>query len=195
MSSFFVLYLFISQTKSICDELIAASSISPDYCNTILNTPEVVCTHLNDPNNVLTTNIIKKLLKIYQLGQRFGIPDAEIARNFAKDPAILPTLRFYHYAIDHNVAVFFITGRPEHARKSTINNLKAVGYRHYLGLYMRPDNYQNASIIPFKAGIRKKIIEAGYDIVVNIGDQYSDLTGGFDGDRTFKYQNNMYYVK
>ena len=41
--------------------------------------------------------------------------------------------------------------------------------------------------------MRKRIKNAGYIIVENIGDQYSDLDGGYSL-RTFKYPNYMYYV-
>ncbi|NKB47122.1 MAG: hypothetical protein GKR77_04970 [Legionellales bacterium] len=42
----------------------------------------------------------------------------------AKDPVLTPTLNLYKDALSHNVAVFFITGRPESLKQATIKNLK-----------------------------------------------------------------------
>ena len=71
--------------------------------------------------------------------------------------------------------------------------LLAAGYTHWNGLYLAPDNYHQKSIIPFKAAVRKKITGMGYDVVLSIGDQYSDLLGGYD-DRKFKLPNPYYYI-
>ena len=46
----------------------------------------------------------------------------------------------------------------------------------------------------FKSEMRKQLIEQGYRIWGNVGDQWSDLQGNFTGDRTFKLPNPMYFV-
>ncbi len=48
-------------------------------------------------------------------------------------------------------------------------------------------------LIPYKTAMRKKITEQGYDIVLSMGDQYSDLVGGYD-DAMFKVPNPYYYI-
>lgn len=50
------------------------------------------------------------------------------------------------------------------------------------------------STISFKSSERKKLQQEGYKIVGNIGDQWSDILGTPEGDRTFKLPNPMYYV-
>ena len=95
-----------------------------------------------------------------------------------RDPAIMPTLELYRTAIARNVAVFFITGRPENQRQATERNLQAAGYGRYDHLYMVPDGAHFASAVDFKAPIRAQLEQAGYTIIVNIGDQPSDLIGG-----------------
>ena len=40
---------------------------------------------------------------------------------------------------------------------------------------------------------RKKLVDQGYTIIVNIGDQMSDLDGGF-AERTFKLPNPFYFI-
>ncbi len=45
-----------------------------------------------------------------------------------QDTAIPGTLALVKHALDHNVAVFLISGRPEALRKYTEENLQATGY-------------------------------------------------------------------
>jgi len=111
----------------------------------------------------------------------------------AIDPAIPETLKLYNYAQLNGVAVFFITGRTEDLKVATIKNLNAAGYKDWDGLFFKPDGYQQGSIIPYKISTRKRIEESGYRIVVNIGDQYSDLAGGYS-ERSFKLPNPYYYI-
>ena len=66
-------------------------------------------------------------------------------------------------------------------------------YRGPNTLYLRPNNDHNTSLVPYKSGTRKKITRAGYRILVNVGDQQSDLTGGY-AKRTYKLPNPMYFT-
>ena len=50
-----------------------------------------------------------------------------------------------------------------------------------------------ASAADFKAPERKKIADRGYTIVLSLGDQQSDLSGGF-AERTFKLPNPVYFL-
>jgi len=95
-----------------------------------------------------------------------------------QDPAIAPTLQVFQRARALNVAVFFVTGRPESQRAATERNLTSVGYDGYAKLYMVPDDAHFASAVDFKAPIRAEIERTGYTIIENMGDQPSDLLGG-----------------
>ena len=90
----------------------------------------------------------------------------------------MPTLQVFQHARASNVAVFFITGRPESPRAATERNLASAGYAGYVTLYMEPDGAHFAFAADFKAPIRAKIEQAGYTIIANVGDQPSDLQGG-----------------
>jgi hypothetical protein len=48
--------------------------------------------------------------------------------------------------------------------------------------------------VTYKSGARKEVMQKGYIIIANIGDQHSDLESGY-GERHFKLPNPMYYVK
>lgn len=123
-----------------------------------------------------------------------GTPETIADRiDLGKDPAIPATLSLYRYAVSLEVPVFFITGRHERMRAATEENLRGVGYVKWTELFMKPDDYDKKSVIPFKSEARKKIQENGYTIVVNVGDQYSDLAGGYS-ERLFKLPDPFYYI-
>ena len=110
----------------------------------------------------------------------------------ANDPPIQPTLNLFNYAKKHGVAVFFITGRPGNVpgvEANTVANLKSAGYSGWKGLTLKDTNL---STVPYKANARAAI-ERNYDIIVNVGDQESDLQGG-QAERAYKLPNPFYFI-
>ncbi len=118
---------------------------------------------------------------------------SEFAKWIAKAdaPLLKPTADLLSWARSHGYAVFLITGRPEEDRASTIENLVRRGVA-YDGLYMRPKGNDGLAEV-MKTAHRKSIEDLGFKIVVNIGDQYSDLYGGNSIDCE-KLPNKMYYI-
>lgn len=111
----------------------------------------------------------------------------------ADAPVITPMLSLYQDALKHGVKVFFVTGRPLSELKATRTNLLRAGFNHWAGLYLRPDNYRQPSIMPFKIQARKSIASQGYTVIASIGDQDSDLKGGFM-QKGFKLPNPFYHL-
>jgi len=111
----------------------------------------------------------------------------------AASKAIAPTLALARYARQLGVAVFFISGRPDWLRDATERNLKKQGYE-WDGIMLEPTGVKFASAVDFKVAERQKIAARGYTILMNIGDQQSDLTGGY-ALRTFKLPNPVYFAK
>ena len=111
----------------------------------------------------------------------------------ARAVAIKPMRVFYEHALKEGVSVFFVTGRNESERRATIKNLKAAGYHDWAGLYFKPEHYHESSAIPYKTHAREMIARQGYTIIASIGDQYSDLKGGY-AQKTFKLPNPYYYI-
>jgi acid phosphatase len=109
-----------------------------------------------------------------------------------KAEPIKPVLALVRAARERGVAVFFLTGRTERLRAATEANLRAVGYE-WTAVLLRPDDLTTQSAADFKAPERKKIMDQGYTIIVNIGDQMSDLDGGF-AERTYKLPNPFYFI-
>ncbi len=94
---------------------------------------------------------------------------------------ILPVLQFYQHAINKNVAIFFISSRPNSPElvDVTSKNLKNAGYSTWKELILKPLDKDKQSIQEFKTNTRRHIMAQGYDIILNIGDQQADLEGGY----------------
>jgi HAD superfamily, subfamily IIIB (Acid phosphatase) len=111
----------------------------------------------------------------------------------AQSTVIPPTMGIFTTARDRGVAAFFITGRPESQRAATERNLTAVGYTGYTQLIMEPAGAHYVSALDFKAPQRAGIEQQGYTIIANIGDQPSDLDGGFS-EQTYLLPNPFYRI-
>jgi acid phosphatase len=106
--------------------------------------------------------------------------------------ALVPTLELAKRADALGVAVFFITGRPPDLRDATERNLRQEGYR-VAGLVLLPEGASFKSAVDFKAPERRKIAGQGYTIILTMGDQESDLVGGY-AEKTFKLPNPVYFL-
>jgi hypothetical protein len=105
--------------------------------------------------------------------------------------AIAPILALYRDARAKGVAVFFVTGRPSAIAQVTAENLRSAGYTAgWDGLQFKPTDQ---TTVAFKAGARAAVEQRGYDIVLDAGDQESDLDGGH-ADRLFKLPNPYYFI-
>jgi hypothetical protein len=140
----------------------------------------------------------------------------EIATQFAYDPtsnaAYVTQLRFpavpgmttlFNWAASHGYTVFIITGRPESQRSATEANLAKVGYivppdaDVFLKNTAAPPAYLDCAATcttdQYKSETRAHIEAGGYDVVANFGDQYSDLSMGYE-DHAVKIPNPMYFL-
>jgi len=112
--------------------------------------------------------------------------------HMAVAPAIEPTRTLFNAMRARNISVFFITGRRNSQRDATLINLDHAGFEGWTRLLTRPDA-DSGSIVPFKSGERAKIAAAGYTIIATIGDQQSDIDGGF-AECGFKLPNPFYFI-
>ena len=113
-------------------------------------------------------------------------------QGMAQSKAIGSTLELARHARGLGVAVFFITGRPASLREATERNLRAEGYE-WERVILLPEGGSFKSAADFKAPERRKLTEEGYTILLTIGDQQSDLSGGY-AERTFKLPNPVYFL-
>jgi len=104
---------------------------------------------------------------------------------------IKPVWRLLKLAQKNKVALYIITGRPEGLRDATVAQLKRDGLTGKYTLVMRPNDEFGEPSAAYKAAARKAIQKRGFKILVNIGDQKSDLSGGSSVKR-YKVPNPMY---
>jgi acid phosphatase len=107
-------------------------------------------------------------------------------------PAIVPILNLSQTAQKNGVAVFFVTGRPVTEQKFTEDHLRKLGYPLSNPVALRPKD-STGPVAVYKAGERARIEQSGYTIIVNIGDQVSDLAGGH-AERGFLLPNPFYLI-
>jgi predicted secreted acid phosphatase len=121
--------------------------------------------------------------------------------NAAAFPATPGMVNLVTWARDHGYTVFFLTGRPEDQRPGTLTNLTNAGYAPVSANTFLKDQTLPwlTSCTPtctseqYKTLTRQHLEDTGYDIVANLGDQFSDLRGGF-ADRPVKVPNPMYFI-
>lgn len=117
--------------------------------------------------------------------------DAWVAQGEA--PAIPPVLELFRVARSAGVEVIFITGRKESDRLGTEKNLRAAGFGDYAALVLKP-NGARMTTEQFKTETRARLVAEGRTLIANVGDQASDLAGGF-AERTFKVPGPFYQTK
>jgi len=130
-------------------------------------------------------------MRALDFGFRADLFDAWVLEG--KGAPIPATRALYRFTREHNVAVFFISGRPESRRQATARNLEQAGYRDWTELFMKPDNLHPKRMSEFESQIRRRMAARGYALAVNLGDQQSDLEGGGAGV-SLKLPNPFYYV-
>ncbi len=76
----------------------------------------------------------------------------------AKGTAIAPAMELYRFARENNVAVFFITGRPERTREATEKNLREVGYDVWEKAVLKPNDMKVPSAADYKGPVRCELV-------------------------------------
>ena len=113
----------------------------------------------------------------------------------AKAPAIPGTLRLFNEAQRLGVTVFFITGRPESQRAATELNLHNQGFANWQQLIMRQPPQAHSMRWHTSRTQRAIIQQQGYKIILNVGDQWSDLKGAPEAEFSVKYPDPFYFLK
>jgi predicted secreted acid phosphatase len=129
-------------------------------------------------------------------------------------PATPGMVDFVNEVQDRGYDVYGLTGRSASQEQATLDNLTKVGYDEfdadnfftkfdatspkpdYLDCHTSVDPMDDpakCTTVEYKAGTRAYIESTGETIVLNIGDQYSDLQGGH-ALNTVKLPNPTYYL-
>ena len=134
---------------------------------------------------------LKQRIAAAQPGQKqaivFDIDNTTLETDFGfhfPQPANKPVLNVAQYAQEHGVSLFFVTARPGIIYAPTEWNLEHDGY-DVSGLYVRGFFDLFKDVAAYKTAQRVDIENKGYDIIANIGNSATDLSGGH-ADKTFK---------
>lgn len=113
----------------------------------------------------------------------------------ASAPALPGTLRLYQEAQRLKVSIFFLTGRPESQREVTERNLSSQGFTEWNGLILRSPDEAKLTAQEYKSRERLALEAKGYEIVLNVGDQWSDLRGKAQAEYSVKYPDPYYFIR
>ena len=103
-----------------------------------------------------------------------------------------PIRAFYRLAQEKGVKVAVITGRPVTQTAVTQQCLREKGITGWADFTAKPvDDTRSASV--FKAQARKALEIKGYTILVSVGDQISDMAGGYLGGGIW-LPNPIYFI-
>lgn len=103
------------------------------------------------------------------------------------------TLALYNRARALNVGIYFITGRFHNQAEATARNLKAAGYTDWTELILRDDSEHDTDTTTYKSNHRLEIAKT-HRIILNVGDQWSDLNGPAKAEVSVKLPNPFYYL-
>ena len=117
--------------------------------------------------------------------------EAWLAR--AEAPAMGPTLELFREAKAAGFGVFFISTRTERFRAATERNLMAAGYAGWAGVVLRSDDAPLGPAAAHKGPARCRIEALGWTVILNVGDQPSDLAGSC-AERSVLVPNPFYRV-
>ena len=107
--------------------------------------------------------------------------------------AIPGTKKLYDRLVAKGISVIFLTGRRDIFAEASKKNLINEGYTKFDTLITRkPEDYKT-SAVEFKSKTRRELTQKGFKIVMNVGDQFSDLQGGNSGIEV-KLPNYLYLV-
>ena len=114
--------------------------------------------------------------------------------NEAKAPQVIQVKKLYDYLVSRGFGIVFLTGRKDDEYKATFKNLINAGYTKFDTLIVRRPSEYNMTALKYKSMNRTALVKRGYNIVGDVGDQYSDLEGPFHGVQV-KIPNYQYIIK
>jgi len=159
--------------------------------------------HVKNPAIVLDVDDTSEVTYGWEADNDFGFDPVkqQAAIDSGRFPAIKPTLELANWASQRGVRVIFLTGRNELQGPQSLKNLANEGYPAPAQAYFKPKTTAPAYLpcgltcttVQYKSGTRAHIEATGSTIVLNLGDQFSDLEGGH-AERPVKLPNPMYYL-
>lgn len=85
----------------------------------------------------------------------------------------------YDFFVERGCKIIMITSRQADAREATVKNLSDLGFNTIDLLVLRQPDEMALTAQEFKSKRRAILENQGYKIIAAVGDQYSDLEGGY----------------
>ena len=174
---------YAAEMKSIIDR--AITHFSP-CCGTHFHKPVIVFD--------VDDTVVSSYQKTKEIG--FGFIDS-MYRSWvaqAELPLIKQTKRLYDHLVACGYHIVFISARPVYEEALTKRNLINKGFTVFDKIIVRTPEVMHMTVQQYKTAMRKKLVEEGYTILASVGDQWSDLHGGY-ADYLVKLPNPMYIIK
>lgn len=124
----------------------------------------------------LDETLLSNLPIFQRAGYEMASAEWETWEQAGAAPLITPVARLVALARAQGIEIVFLTGRRESRREATLRNLDRVGLPPPFQLIMKPTEHVGATG-GFKEAARNALTKNGAAIVLNIGDQRSDLDG------------------
>lgn len=86
-------------------------------------------------------------------------------------PYNAPVAELLRYAKSRGFSIMFITGRPPDQAEATLRQISGFAWD---GLFFKPSSIKITSS-EYKAKVRSLLRSSGYEVVLNLGDQLSDM--------------------
>ncbi len=149
-------------------------------------------------NSTVIFDIDDTALLNYEASKKMGfgyvksIVDEWVSK--AEVPAIPQVKDLYDYLLQRDVKIIFLTGRFHDEYDYTFKNLVNEGFTTFDTLIVRRPEEQNLPAVEFKSKVRTTLTQQGYEIIGNVGDQWTDLDGPYSGIK-IKIPNYLYQTK
>ncbi len=149
-------------------------------------------------NSVVIFDVDETVLDNYELAKLMGFGYVykmnKEWNSEMKAPAIAGVKELYDFLLEKGIKIIFLTGRNFPEYEATFNNLKKAGYTVFDTLITQIGDEKKMKALEFKSSKRVWLTEQGYNIVGTVGDQWSDLEGGYHGIQ-IKIPNYLYEIK
>ncbi|QQS35889.1 MAG: HAD family acid phosphatase [Ignavibacteriales bacterium] len=133
-----------------------------------------------------------KYMKQYDYGYEKNIWDEWIKK--AEAEPIVPVRDLYSHLVKKGFRIIFLTGRRDYQYQPTYDNLLSAGYTTFDTLITRSQSEYKLPAGQYKTQVRASLVNKGYTIVANFGDQQNDVDGANSGIAV-KLPNYQYGVE
>lgn len=150
------------------------------------------------PSAIIVFDIDDTLLSTFGLDKSISyghVPELSQAyEKYGQLPVLPQTKRLYDYLMGRGFHTILLTGRKENAKEGTIKNLESQGITGFDEVITRSPEEEQLTALDYKTAHREALSKEGYDIIGSVGDQWSDLCGGFAGYQV-KLPNYRYILE